>query len=300
MRFAYCFLVLTACSATRPQAAERESIVFAPDIISVGNVYRGSFTPDGSEFYFFKKVTDDPRREDYRIFVSRNTAAGWTHPDTVRLGDSPSDLYPAVDPTGKYLVFSSYRGAPGDTSARPSASLWVSERSGKGWSAPRLASAASGLGAYHAQLIFDGGGRLHFIRHSSDYRSKLGEFHTRITSDGLLASPTPSAEYAAMQRLAGDLHLWETGPGWDTTYHLVVASQRDSTGRPAAADLYVSLRQNGSWSALRLLPGVSTPGTENFPFFGPGGHRLYFVRDFREFRSIDLRGTLSDLRKTLR
>jgi hypothetical protein len=36
----------------------------------VAIIYRGTFGADGDEFWFFKKVSADPRAEDYRILVS--------------------------------------------------------------------------------------------------------------------------------------------------------------------------------------------------------------------------------------
>jgi hypothetical protein len=44
--------------------------VLGPSNVSVGNVYRGSFEPDGKTLYYFKK-TGAPASEDYSIFRTR-------------------------------------------------------------------------------------------------------------------------------------------------------------------------------------------------------------------------------------
>jgi hypothetical protein len=126
--------------------------VFGPGTLSTGEVYRGCFTPDGRAFYFFKKVTPD--REDYRIFVSHQINGRWGAPDQVRLGGDFSDLYPAISKDGKRMVFSSYRPAPGDSSAKPNAHLWYVERERNGWGPPVFIATVNKLGHYHSWVEF--------------------------------------------------------------------------------------------------------------------------------------------------
>ena len=47
----------------------------APELADSGRIYRGTLSPDGRELWFFKKVTDDPEREDYRIAVTADGCA---------------------------------------------------------------------------------------------------------------------------------------------------------------------------------------------------------------------------------
>ena len=49
----------------------------APELADSGRIYRGTLAPGGRGLWFFKKVTDDPATEDYRIYRSRRTAGGW-------------------------------------------------------------------------------------------------------------------------------------------------------------------------------------------------------------------------------
>ena len=123
VRFALTWIAACVLSHAplRVLAQHGEPEVFAPETISTGNVYRGTFTPDGREFYFFKNVTEG--EEDYRIFRSRLVDKRWTTPQQINLGGDFSDLYPAISPDGQRMIFSSYRPAPGDTSAHSSAYL---------------------------------------------------------------------------------------------------------------------------------------------------------------------------------
>ena len=131
-----CIMALTmaelGCTAGSPTPRIEPEIVGA-ETVSVGNVFRGTFTPDGDTLYYFKNVTEG--EEDYRIFRTHRTGATWSQPERVILGGDFSDLYPAISPDGMRMVFSSYRPAPGDTSAHPSAYLWYVERRRPGtWS----------------------------------------------------------------------------------------------------------------------------------------------------------------------
>jgi hypothetical protein len=150
-------------------ASRLEPQVFGQGTLSVGEIYRGCFTPDGRAFYFFKKVTSG--QEDYRIFVSHQLNGEWGQPAQVRLGGEYSDLYPAISKDGKRMVFSSYRPAPGDTAGKPNARLWYVEREGGGWGAPVFLTAVNKAGHYHSWVKFGPGGALYFRRTTPDWNS---------------------------------------------------------------------------------------------------------------------------------
>jgi hypothetical protein len=136
----------TAPGRAAPERAAPER--FSPGVISSGNVYRGSFAPDGRTFYFFKKVVEGA--EDYRIFVSRLAGDAWTTPERFLLGGEHSDMYPAITPDGRRMIFSSYRPAPGATAEKPNANLWYADRKGDGWGEPVFMAEASVAGTYHS------------------------------------------------------------------------------------------------------------------------------------------------------
>lgn len=282
-------LVIGCASAQRQTPTV--AAVFEPGIISTGNVYRGVFTPDGAEFYFFKRTTTDPRREDYRIFVSRRTGNRWSAPDTVNLGGAFSDLYPALSRDGRHLIFSSYRPAPGDTAARPSANLWLAARTTTGWATPVLLP-ANRSGYYHAQLVIDDAGDLYFKRQTADYRG--GVDMVSRNSTGFATADTSAAYVYWTKHLPAQFFLWETTPGHDGSYVLLMVSPRNEAGRPAGgADIWVAFTKNGRWSEARPLQGgVNSPETENFPFYSADRKELFFVREFREFRHVSLSAAL--------
>jgi len=69
------------CSSTSPPSPPPESLptLLGPKTVSVGNVFRGTFTPDGDTLYYFKNVTEG--EEDYRIFRSYRALDSWSEPE---------------------------------------------------------------------------------------------------------------------------------------------------------------------------------------------------------------------------
>lgn len=212
--------------------------VFAPASVSVGNVYRGAFDPDGRTFYYFKK-TGAPASEDYTIFRTRLVDARWTAPERVHLGDSPSDLYPSISPDGRRMVFASYRPAPGDTAAgRPNAYLWYAERSGDGWGAPVFMSKAAVFGAYHPQPYFGPEGAL----------SPDGSFLIIVAA---------AMDHALRRRHPADLYVsFRTGNDWSSPRPLggavnTAAVENFPSFSPDGTELYF-VRDYGRVHRVRL------------------------------------------------
>lgn len=284
-------LAASAGCATGAQPADTAAPQeLGPETISVGNVFRGTFTPDGDTLYFFRNVTEG--EEDYRIFRSHRDGAAWTKPEPISLGGDYSDLYPAISPDGRRMVFSSYRPAPGDTSAHPSAYLWYVERQGAGWGPPVFMAEASAWAHYHSQPIFDAQGDLYFNRSGWDYRGH-SEHVSRWDGERYAAPDTSAGWLTWRGRIEPGHQLYETTPGWDGSFVLLVIGERPDSGRPGPPDLHVSFRSDTGWTAPRPLEaGVNTPLAENFAFYGPGGRELYFVRDFAGFYHLPLERAL--------
>src|SRR5688500_9919054 len=116
-----CGMLMLELSGFGQAQVSTEAKVFGPDVLSAGEVFRGSFTPDGRSFYFFKKVA--PGEEEYRIFVSHLKNNQWSEPVRVDLGGDYSDTYPAISKDGKRMAFASYRPVPGVEQKKPNAHL---------------------------------------------------------------------------------------------------------------------------------------------------------------------------------
>ena len=257
---------------------------FGPGVFS-GEVYRGSFAPDGKTFYFFKKVT--PGKEDYRIFESNFSGGKWSRPKWLNLGGSFSDIYPSVSKDGKRLVFSSYRPAPNDTSSKKNAHLWYVNRESDGWSKPIFMTAANKLGYYHSWVEFGWDGNIHFNRVSPDWKSAKNMYSRwngrEYTEPVIFKEVERWKKWNPAVRIVGG----SPGPTNDIVF-LDVATRDSATGK-RASDIWVSFKRNGKWMNPKPLgKEINKDGFDVFPFFSPDKKYMYFVRDFRSFHRVSL------------
>lgn len=272
--------------------APRTAAPFLPGLADSGRIFRGTLSRDGREFWFFRKVSADPRLEDYRIFVATRGSGGWSEPRRVDLGGDFSDLYPALTADGRRLVFASYRRAPGDTAAEPNASLWQAERRGGTWGPATFIAAATELGHYHSQVTLAANGDLYFRRTTPDW-SKTVE----------LVAPARGAGYETERPVEGadrwsswkpGHYVWGARAGHDGSYMLMEVSTVDSAGRRSPSDLWVTTRGAGGWSEPRPLgAGVNSPQNDNFASVTADGCRLIFTRNFSGFYHVSLSAAIS-------
>lgn len=295
-------IALTGCASAGPERSTEVCVgvpdtaeLLAPQLADSGRVFRGVLTGTRERtLYFFKKVSADPNREDYRIYQSRRTRNGWSPPEVVSLGEEASDLYPTLTADGKRMVFASYRGAPGDTAARPNAGLWYADWRGGHWGVPSFIQRLTEPGAYHSHPMFGSDGRLYFGRTSPDWSTST-EYVAPVSPEGF---GLPEA-FDPVERWRGwrpDLHVWGGTPGHDGSYVLLDISPMDSvTRRPLASDIWVSFQGKTGWTEPRPVRGkVNREGSyDNFPSYSPDGCELLFVRDFTSFYHIGLRAALA-------
>jgi hypothetical protein len=270
------------------QSVEPE--VFGPGVLSVGEVFRGCFTLDGRTFYFFKKVT--PGQEDYRIFVSHLVNGKWTEPERVRLGGDYSDLYPALSKDSKRLVFSSYRPAPADTSAKPNAHLWYVEREGAGWGPPVFMTEVNKLGHYHSGVEFGPDEAVYFRRTTPDWSS--GQTLLTRWNGKEFTAPEPYELAERWKNWRANVRIVGASPGPDgKVVFLGVATRNPKTGQ-GASDIWVAFKQGKGWTDPKPLgPQINADGYETFPFFSPDKKTFYFVRDFATFYRLPLKAALA-------
>jgi hypothetical protein len=289
-RFAFCLaLAGTGVRAVSAQesTAPAKAVVFAPGTISMegGNVFRGAFSPDGDEFWFFRKVTEG--EEDYRIFVSRRGTGGWSEPERLLLGGEFSELYPSISSDGGRLAFTSYRPVPGDTSDHPNANLWYVDRNPDGsWGTPVFMAAASTLANYDNNPRFRSDGSIEFGSTTPDWST-----NTRLVTrwDGTqYGPPEPDTTMNAWTDWRDDTTVSSVTLSPDGELAILDVRHRDAEGRLGPSDLWYSRRGEGGWSDPQPLEGgVNTPEAfENFVVFSPDGSEIHFVRGFHLYWRI--------------
>jgi hypothetical protein len=273
-------------------AAPTVAVPFASHLADSSRLFRGHLSPDGKEFYYFKKET--PGQEDYRIYVSRLRGEQWSAPERMLIAGEYSELYPTISSDGKRLVFSSYQPVPGDTSAHPNAHIYVADWKGDGWGEPRLQRAASRIGWYHSGPMFGPGDALYFTVSSRDSAiSMKSRWNGRE-----FEAPTPYADAERWRGWGKDIRVWGAQPVAGDSILLVQISARRPDGRSGPPDMYASFRRGGGWTDPRPLgAGVNTEGAEGFASVSPNGCELIFTRNYTSFYHVSWQAALADARK---
>jgi WD40-like Beta Propeller Repeat len=303
MRFSQLWTLLctaTLWAAPGPNAASKPPYdvgptvspqLFAENIVSTeDDEVGGTFSPDGTEFYFAKldQYTNFPHLG--LICVTRYRDGKWSKPEVVSFSGQYLDATPRFSPDGKAMYFSSNRPVP-DSKARPWR-VWMVERQGTGWGEPKPlpapVNAPERAWNFGASVTKDG----------TIY------FSSSRASDGLLhiyRSHPDNGRYSEPEMLGPEINsaFYETDPFVSPDEHLLIFASA-GTGPPSngnrkdavmgegvlysRGDLYVSVNQNGKWSlAKHLEHGINSFGDEGAPSLTPDGKYLFFTSERSPF-----------------
>ena len=266
---------------------------FAPGIVSgTGDeVFRGSFSPSGDTYYFFRKVT--PGKEDYRIFVTHRTGGTWSEPDQLQMADSEeSEMYPTISPDGTHMVFSSYRAVMG-YEGEPNANLWSAEKTATGWTKPELLRDASTFEHYDAGPSFYPDGTVHFASTSADWSTDWFRF-TKPDQGGFGAwkNEQKTEDWINWR---DDVHIWNIVHYPLGRFSLLNVSEISDDGRRLPTDIYVTYPDGKDWSEpQRLGSSVNTDEYENFIVIDTAAERVLFVRAFRTVHQFSISQILTN------
>ncbi|HEX5817380.1 MAG TPA: hypothetical protein VFY20_00780 [Gemmatimonadales bacterium] len=249
-------------------AVVQQATVFAPGMISTGNVFGTTFTPDGRTIYFNRSTPD---RASLTVYQSTRTATGWSDPVVAPFSGRWRDFDAFVSPDGTQLWFNSNRPfSPGD-SAQRSPRTWVMDRTGDGWGEARPLRELAGIGRAEYFTSTTRNGTLYFTVHPDGTRNSA-----------IVRVPRRGTTYGPEQRLAAlDSDSADSNPlvAPDESFLIFMSSRAGGAGR---GDLYIAFREGEGWSApVRLGDDVNTPAVEFAPGLSPDGRTLYFTRMVR-------------------
>jgi hypothetical protein len=241
--------------------------IFALGIVSTGDVFASTFTPDGRTVAFTKFSPPRPMT----LMTSTFRDGHWTTPETLPFSGTYRDLDPAFSPDGSRLYFSSARPtgpSPADTTN--GVDTWYVGRTRDGWSAPvHLASPVNGPEVDMYPSVTSRG-TLYFDSFRSRPRRRL-VYRAELNADGTLGAPQVLPAIVNADSGASNLFV---DPG--ERYVVFSAIRPEGAG---SGDLYVSFRRGGEWTSPRNIgPLVNTSATEFCPFVSRDGKYLYFTR----------------------
>jgi len=243
------------------------AVMFAPGVVSTGDVFASTFAPDGRTVVFTK--FSPPQMT---LMQSRLVDGRWTMPERLPFSGSYRDLDPAFSPDGSRLYFSSWRpttSAPGDTTN--AADTWYVDRQGASWSAPSRLAEPVNSSEVDMYPSVTSRGVLYFDSFRSRPRKRL-VYRAEPHGDGSFAAPEQLD--ATINADSGASNLF-VDP--NEQYIVFAAMRPEGAGM---VDLYISWRTvAGGWTPPRNLGAqVNTSGTEFCPFVSRDGRFLFFTR----------------------
>jgi Tol biopolymer transport system component len=247
-----------------------EPVPFAPGWVSTGMYERDlTVTPNGDEIFFTVVLGNFERAA---ILTARMRPDGtWPAPRVASFSGRYRDLEPALAPNGSRLYFVSNRPLEGDGPPLEDSNLWVVERNGDGWGAPRPLPppVRSDTSEFFPSVTRDG--TLYFTRDGEGGASTI--FRARPDGDGGFALPEelPREVNSVVSQFNGWIDADESV--------LVFAAfgRDDSVGR---SDYYAAFRDTDDrWSGpVHLGDRVNTPsGLEYAASLSPDGRILFFM-----------------------
>lgn len=266
-------LVLDVVGGASPDRGQQADSVaaelFAPGVVSTaGDELNAAFTPDGGELFW---SINTAQGSGSGVIVRAQVHSGRVGaPEVASFSGQYSDYDPFVAPDGRRLYFISNRPKGAATWNPGDFDIYVVERSGVGWSAPRNLGAPvnSDSPEYYPSVASDGTLYFSTIRTGSH---GFDIFRARPSGDGF-AEPENLGD-----SISGTLNTAEIDNFVAPDQSFVVFA----SGRPGglgSQDLYVSFSHAGQWTSARPLPkGINSPAREYCPIGSPDGRYLYFT-----------------------
>lgn len=243
------------------------AVLFAPGIISTGDIFASTFTPDGGTVVFTKFAPPRPMT----LMTSTFRDGAWSSPIALPFSGSYRDLDPSFSPDGARLFFSSWRpSGPSSADTTNGVDTWYADRSASSWSPPvRLPEPLNSPGAETFPNVTNHG-VLYFDSNRSPDRRRL-VYRGEPRADGTFAAPVLLDPIINADSGASNLFV---DP--DERYVVFGAVRPEGSG---GVDLYISRRTTSGWTSPRNLgPQVNTTGTEFCPFVSRDGRFLFFTR----------------------
>lgn len=258
-------LVLTA-------HAQQEPTIVGDGVISTRD-YESSITiaPDGKVAYFVKSTPDLSFRV---ILMSRFEKGKWTTPEVAPFSGEYSDSDPCFSPDGTKLFFASRRPVEG-TTPKSDNDLWVVEKSGDSWSAPRHLDAPVNTASQETSPSVTADGTLYFSSNRPGGKGAADIYRAKF-ANGNYSAPenvgdvinTPAPEVQVFVTPEDDLMI------------LAALGRQDGQG---GVDLYLSRRANGVWSKpVNLGNKINSPGTDSAPRVS-ADHRTFYWTSTRGY-----------------
>jgi Tol biopolymer transport system component len=241
--------------------------MFGPGIISTEDMeLNAAFTPDGRTLYFTKRT---PKAQLWTILVSTLKESRWSTPRVAEFSGQYSDFDPFISPDGSQLFFSSNRPAPGKV--KKDFDIWMVKKTAAGWTtAASLTDINTESQEFYSSV--SNTGTLYFSSNREGGKGSGDIYRSRLV-DGKYSKPENLGDAINSKYMDGDPYI---AP--DESFLIFVSYNRpEGLGD---GDLYISLNQNGSWTAAKNLgEPVNSSVTDFCPNMSPDGKYFFFTSE---------------------
>lgn len=234
-----------------------EPRLFAPGFVSNpdSNEYSGSFSPDGSEYYFYRFSDGSPSR----LLFSQLVDGQWTVPEEPGFSAGMTAYLPYVTLDNQRLYFATTDyPVPSSHPARLPAYVFV-ERTPNGWTQPQYA------------------GQGMFISSTRD-----GQIYTTDMSSRNLDGKTYLAKVTVSDGMFTDYERLPIEASWGRQAHPCIALDESYVIFTVndGSHLYVSFQKaDGSWDEAIDLTQHGFDPQAGGPYISPDGKYLFFALD---------------------
>jgi Tol biopolymer transport system component len=242
----------------------------APGVVSSNLAeYNGTFSPDGTEFYY--TVTFPGR--SVISFMKLNPDDRWSDPIIAGFSGEYSDVDPIFSPDGTRLFFTSFR--PTDDSGKNGrTNIWYVDRVGNDWSSPNYISLSEN-GDYYSSCTTSG------VIYFNTW--KTGDIYKAVKTDSGY-STEKITDIINTDKAEGDPFI---SP--DESY--LIFRGYNQEGSFGGGDLYISFNINNQWTkAENLGEAINSPEDEICPLVTADGKLFIFSsnRYIKEFKPASL------------
>ena len=258
-------LIVISWLAVLPLCGQKNPQLVAPGVISTGQDYCTTLTPDGKTLYFARNGADD---RDL-IMQSQWEDGQWSEPEKVSFTGVYSDTDPLLSTDGRSMYFMTNRNAD-QNGWKDDYDLWVVDLEEDKWGEPYPLPEFINTRFTEGFPSTASNGNLYFFRANKPGHSEQDIWFAEKVGGG----------YDTPRKLGNNINT----PDWDghpfvspDEDYLIFYSYRD--GGAGRCDLYISFNENGNWSDPKSLGStINTEACEMVPFVSRDGKTLYFTR----------------------
>ena len=236
--------------------------VFAPNFISTEEYEFGSvFNAEANEFYY---GVDLGGRNVIRF--SKLEGNTWSKPKSILSHERYGYNDPFLSPDENRLFFISNQALDGQGEPKD-IDIWYLERQEEGWSKPINAGSNINSESEEYYISFSKDGTMYF---ASDKNQSHHDIYTSKFVNGTFQEAVKLGSAINTEAYEADVFV---DPNEE---YLIFCAQRD--GGFGRGDLYISFKENGSWSpAINMGNTVNTQGHELCPFVTADRKYLLFT-----------------------